>query len=143
MAAAAPLGRPLAIGGGVTADETPPLVPLEVTRGPGVGPDASGFGGSWNAGIGAGILGESPHGMPPRGFPAAGDAVRSSPATAEVGGPGGRMVLAVSSAEVSAAAGGGDVTTGGGVGLATGGTGAAAGATAGFTSSLPQPRQNL
>jgi hypothetical protein len=143
-AAAAPVGRPAATGGGVTSDEGPPLLPApEVTRGPGVAPADSGFGGSWKDGIGAGIFGESPQGMPPRGLAAVGDAVRSSPATADAGGPGGRIVRAVSSGDGSGGAAGADVATGTGVEAAAGDAAAGAGAAAGFTSSLPQPRQNL
>jgi hypothetical protein len=134
--AAAPGGRAAATGGGVTSDGPPPLVP--VTLGPGVAP---------KDGMGFGIFGESFQGMPPRGFAAAGEVVRSSPATADAGGPGGSIVRAVSSEEGSGAAAGGGETTGPGVspavGAATEGGAAGAGAAAGFTSSLPQPRQNL
>src|SRR5580693_212917 len=85
---AAPVTR---TGAGVAPAGTPTAPPLlvptpAVTRGAGV--PASGFGGSWN-GIGAGILGESPQGMPLRALGAAGEEVRSSPATAapiEAGG---------------------------------------------------------
>ena len=123
-------------GGGVTIEAAlPPLVSEPVTWGPGVAPPSE-LGGR-PKGMGAGTLGESFHGMPPRGLAAAGEGVRSSPATAEAGGPGGSIVRAVSSDGSGA---GGVVATGAGVG-----TGAAAGdgAAAGFTSSLPQPRQNL
>src|SRR5579863_108613 len=58
--------------------EPPLLTEPDVTRG--AGAPASGFGGSWN-GMGAGILGESPHGMPLLALGTAGDEVRSSPAT--------------------------------------------------------------
>ena len=53
--------------------------------------------------MGSGIRGESFHGMPPRGLAPAGEGVRSSPATAEAGGPGGRIVRAVSIAGSGAA----------------------------------------
>jgi hypothetical protein len=86
--------------------------------------------------MGAGIFGESFQGMPPRGLAPAGEGVRSSPATAEAGGPGGSIVRAVSS-DGSGAAG----VFAAGMGAGTGAVGAAA--AAGFTSSLPQPRQNL
>src|SRR6185312_2377140 len=123
-------------GGGVTIEAAlPPLVSEPVTWGPGVAPPSE-LGGR-PKGMGAGTLGESFHGMPPRGLAAAGEGVRSSPATAEAGGPGGSIVRAVSSDGSGA---GGVAATGAGMG-----TGAAAGdgAAAGFTSSLPQPRQNL
>ena len=63
--------------------------------------------------MGAGIFGESPHGMPPRALGTAGEDVRSSPATAEAIGPGGSTVRAGSIAGSDAA---GAVTTGAGVG---------------------------
>ncbi len=132
---AAPVGRAMT-GGGVTIEAAlPPFVTPPVTRGPGVAPP-SGLGGRLK-GMGAGIFGESLQGMPPRGLAPAGEGVRSSPATAEAGGPGGKMVRAVS---IAGSGAGGVLAAGAGVGT---GAAAGAGAAAGFTSSLPQPRQNL
>jgi len=108
-----------------------PAVGREAAAGP-----ASGFGGSEN-GTGAGIFGESFHGMPPFGLAAAPAALRNSPALTVAAmaagnppiGAGGRTVRAVSS------------------GPSFVGTGArpppGEGAGAGRASSFPQPRQNL
>src|SRR5450432_1781532 len=112
--AAPPVARS---GPGVPPRAPTALAPPEVERGAGAGP-ASGFGGSWK-GTADGILGESPQGMPPRILGTAGEELRSSPATVAAIGPGGSTVRAVSS------------------------EGSMAGIGAGFTSSLPQPRQNL
>ena len=91
--AAAGAGPPVTrIGAGVAPagmPTAPPFAP-EVTRGGGVAA-ASGFGGRWK-GMGAGIFGESPQGMPPRALGTAGEDVRSSPATAAPIGAGGRTV---------------------------------------------------
>ncbi|HVT68915.1 MAG TPA: hypothetical protein VHF26_14285, partial [Trebonia sp.] len=131
---APPVGR-ATTGGGVTIEAAFPPLTGPVTRGPGVAP-ASGLGGRLN-GMGAGIFGESPQGIPPRGLAAAAEGVRSSPATAEAGGPGGKIVRAVS---IGGSGAGGVVAAGAGVDT---GDPAGAAAAAGFTSSLPQPRQNL
>ena len=66
------------------------------TRGAAAGP-ARGLGGSWK-GIAGGILGESPHGMPPFGFGASRGAASSAarPPTVAAIGAGGRTVRAIS-----------------------------------------------
>jgi len=114
---------------------------------------ASGLGGSWNDGggpSGAGILGESFHGIPLLGFAeAAAPTDWSSPAAAPpppmkplaADTVGGITVRAVSSSFVAGApAPTGALTRGGELGAALG-AGVATGA--GLASSLPHPRQNL
>ena len=89
---------------------------------------------------GAGIFGESFHGIPLRAFAAPGAVC--DPAGSLGGGSGGKAVRAVSRGSGSRATGGGS-----GIGIGAGFTGSGAGAfdagAAAPLSSLPHPRQNL